>query len=472
MIAPRRPSPRVPSHGSGPRRIGGLVLALVLGATASGCGAGSELPAPSETVPTVAASLDPITVPPPVSLPVGELPAGVPAALDALAHDPWAPGSAVVDQVVSGGDLRAAWVLADLLAVNRGREVEAVLIGGLTALVGAAPSAGQDPWTVYADVLVRWEVEPPPGYPEWKHAILLSHHPDWEGVLSPVDPVDWRMLAPAAGGADPMVPLVGPAVVGASGGRWLPGSDRVVGVEIDGEARAYPLRVLAAHAVVEDRLAEHGLAVVQVPSTGSLAVFDLGGGGAVTGGVEPGESGLAMTGLALHGAELLVSRPSGSLVDPVSGAAHTGSMRATGSGLDPLPFVLTTWDEWRQAHPGSTVVAPDGGIGRVYLSERAAARPLPARPLGASDDRLEPGTPVLALVVGAGRSDPRPLAFALGPAEVGVVRGDDVAVGPVHLQLDAGGLVAHDRSGQVLPGAVVPWSEWVRAHPDTEVWTG
>ncbi len=48
--------------------------------------------------------------------------------------------------------------------------------------------------------------------------------------------------------------LVEPAFVSAAEARFLRPKDRVVGVEIAGDARAYPLRILNWHELVNDRL--------------------------------------------------------------------------------------------------------------------------------------------------------------------------------------------------------------------------
>jgi hypothetical protein len=43
-----------------------------------------------------------------------------------------------------------------------------------------------------------------------------------------------------------------PEAVKAADATWLADGDRVLGIEVNGEARAYPLRILEAHEVVDD----------------------------------------------------------------------------------------------------------------------------------------------------------------------------------------------------------------------------
>jgi hypothetical protein len=43
-----------------------------------------------------------------------------------------------------------------------------------------------------------------------------------------------------------------PEAAKAADATWLADNDRVLGIEVEGEARAYPLRILEAHEVVDD----------------------------------------------------------------------------------------------------------------------------------------------------------------------------------------------------------------------------
>jgi hypothetical protein len=62
-------------------------------------------------------------------------------------------------------------------------------------------------------------------------------------------------------------------------GGWLGATDMVIGVEIEGEARAYPLRILNLHEMVNDRLAGQPIAVIYCPLRRSELVFSRSVGG-------------------------------------------------------------------------------------------------------------------------------------------------------------------------------------------------
>jgi len=60
---------------------------------------------------------------------------------------------------------------------------------------------------------------------------------------------------------DRFIAATDPRVVAAEDARWLEAGSEVFGVVIDGEARAYPIPMIAYHHVVNDRLAGIPIAV-------------------------------------------------------------------------------------------------------------------------------------------------------------------------------------------------------------------
>lgn len=154
------------------------------------------------------------------------------------------------------------------------------------------------------------------------------------------------------------------AVAARRRGKLLVGEDRVVGVQAGGEARAYPLRWLVWHEVVNDTLG--GAAV--------LVSYHALSGAAVATRRPPGTR-LGFSGLLLDSAALLYERTAagtgGGLWSPLALAAVTGP--AAGSALEPLPCALVTWRRWRERHPDTTVLAPDPRLEREYRREPYAS---------------------------------------------------------------------------------------------------
>ncbi len=186
-------------------------------------------------------------------------------------------------------------------------------------------------------------------------------------------------------------PLMTPQAVDslnrAERGKYLVPADRVIGVLCGPRARAYPLRVLNWHEVVNDTLGGRSITVTFNPLCESSAVFDRRVAGEV---LEFGVSGL------LYNANLLMydRRPGArgeSLWSQLQARAVTGPAAAAGRELEVLPCVVMTWGAWRDWQPRTTVPFPAREFrqryqrdpyGVYYGSEklRFPVRPLPTEP--------------------------------------------------------------------------------------------
>ncbi len=165
--------------------------------------------------------------------------------------------------------------------------------------------------------------------------------------------------------------------------KFLVPSDRVIGVVLGGSARAYPLRLLVWHEVVNDTLDSRPIAVTYNPLCDSAAVFDRAGSPPLVFGV---------SGLLYQSNLLMFDRRPGDkgeslwsqlLFQPVAGPAVRDS-----GGLSVLPCSVVTWADWQAAHPATTVLAPDPRLHQQYKRDpyssyfssdilRFPVRPLP-----------------------------------------------------------------------------------------------
>jgi hypothetical protein len=157
----------------------------------------------------------------------------------------------------------------------------------------------------------------------------------------------------------------------------------VVGVERVGEARAYPLRILDHHEVVNDvfetrskarRTASDGgfggpLLVTYCPLCGSavVAVREVRDGETVFGGPGSDATGASKEIVTSFGVSgklwrndlVLYDEATDSLWSQLLATAIRGP--ATGERLELLPASLSTWGEWREAHPDTRVLLPPPG---------------------------------------------------------------------------------------------------------------
>ncbi len=145
-------------------------------------------------------------------------------------------------------------------------------------------------------------------------------------------------------------------------GKVLVPSDRVVGLALGGEARAYPIRLLWWHEVVNDTLGGEPVAITYSPLCDSVVVFSRRVGGEV---LSFGASGLVMGSNHLlydHRPDLATA----SLWSQLQARAVSGPAGRAATTLSVLPCDLTTWAEWRAAHPTTDVLASLPALGRLY----------------------------------------------------------------------------------------------------------
>lgn len=133
---------------------------------------------------------------------------------------------------------------------------------------------------------------------------------------------------------------------------WLAPTEPVIALEINGEARAYPLSILTRHEIANDEVGGVPVAVTFCPLCNSALVFDRRVGGEV---YEFGVSGL------LHNSDLIMyDRTTESLWQQFTGEGIVGFH--AGDQLEFVPAGLISFAEFKDAYPDGQVLSRDTGI--------------------------------------------------------------------------------------------------------------
>ncbi|MHC5025127.1 MAG: DUF3179 domain-containing (seleno)protein [Planctomycetota bacterium] len=143
-------------------------------------------------------------------------------------------------------------------------------------------------------------------------------------------------------------------------GKFLVSADRVIGVVIDGVARAYPLNLLNVHEIVNDTLGGVPIAVTYHWPCDSAVVLDRRSGDET---LRFGHSGIVSnSNLLLYdrqpGAEPTAPQPGASLWRQLDARAVAGPAAANGRSLRIVPSELVNWATWLERHPDTTVMLP------------------------------------------------------------------------------------------------------------------
>ena len=219
-------------------------------------------------------------------------------------------------------------------------------------------------WTRWA-----WSLEyaPHSHYAEFKGMLyanidgrLKDFFPPGVKSLVRLDEVEWGGV-PVNG----IPPLVQPVTIAAREAAYLKDSHIVFGVERNGEAKAYPKRILAWHEMALDRVGGVDLTIVYCTLCGTVIPYrSVVNGRKITFGT---------SGLLYQSSKLMFDEETHSLWSTLQGKPMIGVLAGSDLELEFVPVVTTAWGEWRQSFPRSLVLSPETGHQRDY-SEGAAYR--------------------------------------------------------------------------------------------------
>ena len=408
----------------------------------------------------------------------------------------------LLQEIALSGDERFVAPLVDMLWMELGWE--RWVHEALTAITGLEFPDGYG-WSAW----IASDRPPlPDGYLDWKGRLLslvdarfsdLLH----DGLITAVRPDEliWARVA-----VDQQPPLVNPETVHRLEERYLASDDVVFGVFLNGEARAYPERILAWHEIAVDEIGDRPLLVTHCVPCGGVTVYEA----TASNGVRYE---LGNAGLVYRSRHVLYDTATNSLWDQLTGEAIAGEALVSGASLTPVPVLRTTWGEWAARHPNSTVLSLDTGAVRNYdpgaalVEDRSAEGPLFPAP-SPTDASIEAKERVLGLEI-AGASRAYSLAAieaagithdTLGGQEIALVsRGPGLGVSVYrehemtisYLQGSLDALEVVDTNGErwfldeevlvnvidsrlrrAIPARIAYWFAWADAFPDTTLWEG
>jgi hypothetical protein len=147
-----------------------------------------------------------------------------------------------------------------------------------------------------------------------------------------------------------------PRLIAAVSASYLKPDDRVIGIDLDGVPRAYPISILNWHEIVNDKINQHSFAVTYCPLCGTGVAF--------YSKLRGKEAEFGVSGLLYNSDVLLYDRETESLWSQILGEAISGKL--VGEKLKAIPISHTTWRDWLSQHPDTTVLSENTGFSRDY----------------------------------------------------------------------------------------------------------
>ncbi|HEY8111955.1 MAG TPA: DUF3179 domain-containing protein [Actinomycetes bacterium] len=214
--------------------------------------------------------------------------------------------------------------------------------------------------------------------------------PNADGLPAPL--VDTHRLLSGGPAPDGIPAIDRPRFLRATDVDFLDPVEPVLGLELGGEERAYPVQILIWHEIVNDTVGGIPVAVTYCPLCNSALAFDRRAAGRV---LDFGTSGM------LYNSDLVMyDRQTRSLWPQIEGRAVAGVL--TGTSLTPYVISTVSWGEWRAAHPGDWVLSRDTGHTREYGRNPYTGYDQPDGSPFAFDGDADPRLPPMTRVVGLG----------------------------------------------------------------------
>ena len=182
-----------------------------------------------------------------------------------IGHEPQTTLGAIAD-AVAANDVSQAPVIVEVLRFWGGGAVNEAYRAALEQFTGQDFWLDSRPWNAAMEWLGprRAEFAPPSEYPQWKANLLAIIDPRMAAFLTAVPGSERIDLAEIAWGGvrtDGIPDLRSPPTLAAGEADYLDPRGRVFGVSINGQHRAYPLRIMNPHEMANDTLGGEPIAL-------------------------------------------------------------------------------------------------------------------------------------------------------------------------------------------------------------------
>lgn len=252
-----------------------------------------------------------------------------------------------------------------------------------------------------------------------------------------------------------------PEFINISDANFLTDNDRVLGVYYNGISKAYPVRILNFHEIVNDEFDGHPVVVTFCPLCGSGLAFDA---------MIAGEKRtFGVSGLLYNSDVLLYDRQSETLWSQILSEGIAGKL--AGEKMEIIQTFNTSWKNWQNQHSQTKVLSTNTGFSKDYTRD-----PYPEYyesekvwfPVVNTNDAMHPKTKILGLEInGIFKAYPfSELNKSKGTIH-DVVNGQDLLI---HYDKKGKSAYITDTENNTIVSTTLFWFAWAAFHPDTEIY--
>ena len=210
------------------------------------------------------------------------------------------------------------------------------------------------------------EIVPFAEFDAFKADVMALIDPEFRLFLKPgveheirLEEIDWGGVR-----KDGIPALINPIHINPSEATYLQDDELVFGVSINGDARAYPLRILDWHEMFNDVIGDVSVALAYCTLCGSGILYET---------QLPSRSApflFGSSGFLYRSNKLMYDRQTNSLWNQFSGRPVVGPLTGSGIELKVRPVAISSWKDWLKRHPETKVLSLDTGHLRDYTPGR------------------------------------------------------------------------------------------------------
>ena len=238
---------------------------------------------------------------------------------------------------------------------------------------------------------------------------------------------------------------------------------RVLGVSVNGVAKAYPVAIMNYHEIVNDMFGDQAVVVTYCPLCSSGIAFDAA--------IDGERKTFGVSGLLYNSDVLLYDRQTESLWSQIMMEAVAGPME--GKKLEMVPTMNTSWGEWKRKYPDTWVLTENTGYQRDYSHTPYQGYEKSAQlyfDVEHQDERFHPKEMVVGIEInGQFKAYPFSELEKLKTAKLkDQFQGEELLI---RYLKDSQSATISNIQGKELPALTTFWFAWYAFHPETAVFT-